>query len=101
MARKAARGRQKRRSSSSVARATTRTPKKTARLPRAAARTGRHASAARREAALLEHKTHDSGLDQARLGRVAHIEDDEDIDWLDDEEDPRSQIVEDDDEGES
>jgi hypothetical protein len=38
-------------------------------------------------------------LDAARKDTAARTEDDEDLDWLTDEEDPRKQIVEDDEDG--
>ena len=38
-------------------------------------------------------------LDAARKDTAARTEDDEDLDWLNDEEDPRKQIVEDDEDG--
>jgi hypothetical protein len=78
MTRKAARTRQKaKRRTRSTVRASTRT--KRARTSKAQARTGQQAAAARRESEV----------------RPIPTEDNEDLDWLNEDEDPRSQIVED------
>lgn len=100
MARKtAARGRQRTegRTSRPASRAT-RTRRKTARASGTAPGTklGRQTAAARRDTHVLEHehRVHDGETDQ---GTLAHAEDDEEMDWLGEDEDPRRQIVEDED----
>ncbi len=82
-----------------ASRATTRTGKKTAsarvsHAPAAVARRGAPARKAGGGAPEHEVKIGESRIDQVR---GANAEDDEDLDWLNEDEDPRSQIVEGDD----
>lgn len=108
MTRKAARGRKKpagasrtagRPSPKSASRAASRTGKKTASArashPATRATLERRSGLARKagtRVAEREAKPDESRIDQIR---TAHAEDDEDLDWLNEDEDPRSQIVED------
>jgi len=84
-----------------ASRATSRTGKKTA-SARATHSTARAALAQRgtpvRKAG-VRAPDHAVKLDEGRTDqiRAVHAEDDEDLDWLNEDEDPRSQIVEDDD----
>ncbi len=86
----------------SAAHATSRTGKKTAsarasHAPTAVAQRGRPARKTAAHAPERELTLEESRLDQVR---GQHTEEDEDLDWLKEDEDPRSQIVEDDDEEE-
>jgi len=101
----AARGRRSRaaRSGKSAPGAAIRTRRKPARekpirasKPVARSKLGRQTAAARRETPLPESARR---LDEGALDRTrpARVEEDEDLDWLGEDEDPRSQIVEDDD----
>ncbi len=101
----AARGRKAaaRSTNKTASRATTRTGKKTAsarasHAPAVAARRGTPARKAGVGAPEHEVKIGESRIDQVR---GANAEDDEDLDWLNEDEDPRSQIVEGDDDMES
>ncbi len=84
---------------------------------RAASRTGKKTASARAThpvAGVLERQSaparragvrapvREAAPDESRIDqiRTAHVEDDEDLDWLKEDEDPRSQIVEGDDEWE-
>jgi hypothetical protein len=97
MARKATRGRKepKRRSRRPAPR-TPRTRRTAAHASKAEVRTGKQAAAARRGTAPVarEPKARDKDAEQDRMVRT---EEDEELDWLSEDEDPRSQIVEDDD----
>lgn len=83
----------------SAARATSRTGKKTAsaRDPHSRTAVAQRGRPRKVEvhAADRELKLNESRIDQVR---GAHTEEEEDLDWLNEDEDPRSQIVEDDDE---
>lgn len=81
----------------SAARATSRTGKKTASARDPHSRT---AVAQRGRPRKVEVHAADRELNESRIDQVrgAHTEEEEDLDWLNEDEDPRSQIVEDDDE---
>lgn len=78
--------------------ATSRTGKKTASARAALAQRGTPARKAG-----VRAPDHAVKLDEGRIDqiRAVHTEDDEDLDWLNEDEDPRSQIVEGDDDMES
>ncbi len=86
----------------SAAHATSRTGKKTAsaRASHAPAVVVPQGRPARKTAAHAPER--EQTLDESRLDQIrgAHTEEDEELDWLKEDEDPRSQIVEDDDEEE-